>query len=237
MILAIVQARMSSSRLPGKVLKPILGRAMVARQMDRLALCKSIDRLVLATSREPSDDPLAAIAALEGWRCHRGALDDVLDRFASAAAAHGPAGHIVRLTADCPLIDPEIVDLTVAHHLATGADYTSNALPGRRTFPDGLDTEVMTATALNRAAREAVTRPHREHVTPYLYENPALFKLAGLTQPRDLGLLRWTVDVPADFDFAAAVFAEIQPVRPGFGQDDILDLLARRPDIARINAG
>ena len=236
MILAIVQARMSSSRLPGKVLRPILGRAMVARQMDRLKNCKSIDRLVLATSREVSDDPLAALAAQEGWHTHRGSLDDVLERFASAAASHGPAAHVVRLTADCPLIDPQIVDRTVAHHLETGADYTSNALPGQRTFPIGLDTEVMTAAALNRAAREATTKPHREHVTPYFYENPALFKLAALTQPRDLGLLRWTVDVPADFAFATAVFAELQPQRPDFRQEDILALLARRPDIERINA-
>ena len=235
MILAVVQARMSSSRLPGKVMKPILGRPMVARQMDRLARCTLIDKLVLATSREASDDPLEALATQEGWRCYRGTLDDVLDRFAGAAIAHGPAAHIVRLTADCPLIDPAIVDQTVARHLATGADYTSNALPGQRTFPDGFDTEVMTAAALARAAREATTKPNREHVTPYFYENPQLFKLAGLTQHRQLGDLRWTVDTARDFDFATAVFAELLPVNPTFGQDDILALLTRRPDLARIN--
>ena len=106
---------------------------------------------------------------------------------------------------------------------------------GQRTFPDGLDTEVMTATALARAAREATTKPNREHVTQYIYENPQLFKLASLTQQRQLGELRWTVDTARDFDFATAVFAELLPANPAFGQDDILALLARRPDLARIN--
>ena len=235
MILAIVQARMSSSRLPGKVMKPILGRPMVARQIDRLARCHRIDRLVLATSSEPSDDPLAELCQAEGWLCYRGSLNDVLGRFDGAAVAHGPAGHVVRLTADCPLIDPATVDATIERHIKTGADYTSNGLPGQRTFPNGLDVEVMTAAALARTAREATTKSNREHVTQYIYENPQLFKIEGVTQARHLGNLRWTVDTPADLEFATMVYSELLPVNPAFGQDDILALLERRPDLAKIN--
>lgn len=242
MMIAVLQARMSSTRLPGKVMKPILGRPMVALQMKRIARSRRIDRTVLATSRQASDDPLAELAAAEGWRLYRGDLDDVLARFAGAAAAHGPADHVVRLTADCPLIDSGVIDAMIDLHLATGADYTSNSMPGQRTYPDGLDAEVMTVAALERAAREAPAGAHREHVTPYLYEDrgadgrPPRFKLAALTQPRDLGLLRWTVDTAVDFAFVTAVYGELYPVNPAFGQDDVLALLERRPDIAAINA-
>jgi spore coat polysaccharide biosynthesis protein SpsF len=236
MILGILQARMSSARLPGKVMKPILGEPMVAHQMDRLARCRMIDRLVLATSDADSDAPLAALAAQRGWRCFRGNLDDVLSRYVGANLAFGPGDHVVRSTADCPLIDSDIVDQTIALHVARHADYTSNALPGQRTFPDGLDVEVMTRAALERADAEAGKQSHREHVTPYILENPHLFKLAGLTQSRDLGELRWTVDTQRDFDFATAVFAELLPTSPHFGQDEILTLLARKPELALINA-
>jgi spore coat polysaccharide biosynthesis protein SpsF len=236
MILAILQARMSSSRLPGKVMRLIQGRPMVAHQMERLQRSRRIDRLVLATSREPSDDPLAALCQREGWLCYRGDLNDVLARFKGAADAYGPADHIVRLTADCPLIDPVIVDQTIDFHLTQGADYTSNCVEGHRTFPDGLDTEVMTRVALERAALEGAPGPDREHVTPYLYHNPGVFKIAAFTQSRELGTLRWTVDTAADFEFADAVFGALLPDKPDFGQDDVLALLGTRPELARINA-
>lgn len=234
MILAILQARMSSTRLPGKVLKPILGRPMLALQLERLARASRIDRLVIATSTEASDDPIADFCTAEGHLCHRGSLTDVLGRFWSAYVAHGPADHVVRLTADCPLADPAIVDACIALHLESGADYTSNGLV--RTYPDGLDVEVMTADMLRRANAEAPPGPSREHVTMHIYQNPDRFRIVHLTQPRDLGELRWTVDTPADLAMVTAVFAALLPTKPEFLQDDVLALLAARPDIAALNA-
>lgn len=233
MILAILQARMSSSRLPGKVLKPILGRPMLGRQLDRLRRSARIGRLAVATSREAGDDAIAAFCAGEGVACHRGPLEDVLGRFAGALAELGPADHVVRLTADCPLADWTVIDACIARHLETGADYTSNAI--ERTYPDGLDVEVMTAATLLRAARDASPGPEREHVTMHIYRHPERFRLAALTQSPDLQHERWTVDTADDFRMAEAVFAELFPVKPDFTQADVLALHARRPDIRAIN--
>lgn len=216
MILAVLQARMSSTRLPGKVMRPILGEPMIARQIERLRRCETLDRLVVATSLDPSDDPLAAHVEGLGVRVFRGALDDVLGRFQGAALAFGPAAHVVRLTADCPLADPEVIDACVRLHLVSGADYTSNTL--QRTYPDGLDVEAMTAAALAAAAAEAEAPFEREHVTPFLYRRPERFRLAQLTQRRDLSDRRWTVDTAEDLLFVERVFAAFAAVGPEFGQ-------------------
>ena len=226
MILGIVQARMSSTRLPGKVMKPILGMPMIGRQLERLARCESLDRLVVATSRDASDDALAAYVESRGVRVFRGALDDVLGRFAGAAAANGPADHVVRLTADCPLADPGVVDACVWRHVETGADYTSNTID--RTYPDGLDVEAMTAAALRTMAREARDPYEREHVTPYLYRRPERFHIAQLTQAAQLADRRWTVDTPEDFEFVSRVFYMLYPCRPCFEQADVLGLSIER---------
>jgi len=207
---------------------------MIGRQLDRLKRSQRIDRLVVATSTEPIDDAVAAFCASEAILCHRGPLTDVLARFAGAAEAFGPADHIVRLTADCPLTDWEIIDACIDHHLETGADYTANGV--ERTFPDGLDVEVMTAAALKSTQSQAIAGPEREHVTMYIYRNPEQFRLAHLKQSCDLSALRWTVDNPADFAFVEAVYAELLPHKPNFLQADILGLLHRRPDIVAINA-
>jgi spore coat polysaccharide biosynthesis protein SpsF len=233
MILAILQARMTSSRLPGKVLRTILGRPMVELQIERIQRAERIDRLVLATSDDASDDPIAELCARIDVDVHRGPLADVLARYHGAAMAFGPADHIVRLTADCPLADHEVIDACVALHLAKGADYTSNGV--ERTFPDGLDVEVVTMAALSRAHHEAKAQAEREHVTSYLYDNPGLFSLVQLTQTPDLGHLRWTVDTPADFDMVAAVYQALYSQNPDFLQRDIHSLLERRPDIAALN--
>lgn len=234
MILAILQARMSSSRLPGKVLKPLLGRPMMGRQIDRLRCCRRIDRLIVATSTEAGDDPVAAFCAAEDVPCFRGSLADVLSRYAAAAEAFGPAEHVVRLTADCPLTDWRVVDECIALHLASHADYTANGV--ERTYPKGLDVEVMTASTLRRANSEATAPAEREHVTMFIYNHPELFRISHLKQSRELGAKRWTVDTPADFAFAEAVYGELLSVRPDFNQDDILALVERRPDIERLNA-
>jgi len=222
--LAILQARMSSRRLPGKVLADVLGRPMLARQIERIARAKRIDRLVIATSDQASDDPIASLCASLSLACVRGPLDDVLARFFAAACAQPqrPA-HVIRLTGDCPLTDPELIDAVVELHLASGADYTSNAL--ERRFPDGLDVEAMRFDALAAAQREAATALQREHVTPFLYEHPQRFALASLRGERALGALRWTVDEPADLRFVQRVYAELHPVSPSFGWRDVLALV------------
>ena len=222
MILAVLQARMSSTRLPGKVLRPLLGVPMIGRQIERLRRCETLDRLVVATSLDASDDPLAAYCGSLGVRVFRGSLSDVLGRFAGAVAAFGPADHVVRLTADCPLTDPLIVDQAVRLHLARGVDYTSNAL--RRTYPDGLDVEVVRASALAAAQAEATTAHDREHVTPFINTQPYRFSQADLLQSPDRGALRWTVDTAEDFAFAEAVYAALDGIDRCWGQHDVLAL-------------
>lgn len=234
MIVAILQGRMSSTRLPGKVLRPILGRPMMGRQIDRIRRASRVDRLVVATSDQTADDPIAAFCAAEGVDCFRGSLNDVLGRFQAAARAFGPAKHVVRLTADCPLIDWTVIDAAIELHLQTGADCSGNVI--ERTYPDGLDVEVMTGPTLERACSEAVDSYEREHVTPYVYRHPELFRLAHLKQASDLKELRWTVDNPADFDKVEAVFAAFETRKHDFVQADILALLAERPDIDALNA-
>jgi spore coat polysaccharide biosynthesis protein SpsF len=233
-VLAIVQARTSSSRLPGKVLKPILGRPMLMLQLERVSRAGTLDRIVVATSTDPSDDRLAETVLQAGFAVHRGPLDDVLERFCGTLDQY-PAKHVVRLTGDCPLIDPALVDATVRHHLATGADTTSNCRPA--TFPDGLDVEVVTAEALRAARTEAALPSEREHVTPFIWTRPERFRIASLTSPTDLSHLRWTVDTAADSEFVSAVYEALYPQDPAFGTDAVLELLRRRPDIEAMNAG
>jgi spore coat polysaccharide biosynthesis protein SpsF len=234
MILAVLQARMSSTRLPGKVLRPILGRPMMGRQIDRALRSRRIDRLVVATSHQAQDDPIAEFCAADRIPFYRGSLDDVLARVHGAAERCGPAAQVVRLTADCPLSDWTVIDAAIDLHLRERADLSGNVL--KRSYPDGLDVEVMTAAALERACRDAVEPDEREHVTPYFYRHPELFRLAHLVQDRDLAALRWTVDTAADFRMVEAVFAALLPANEDFLQSDILDLLAAHPEIAAINA-
>lgn len=225
MIVAILQARMTSSRLPGKVMKPILGMPMIGRHIERLNRCDSLDRIVVAISKDASDDGLAAYCEGLGVRVYRGSLDDVLGRFQGAATVYG-AEHVVRLTADCPLADPTVIDACVWRHIETGADYTSNTL--ERSYPDGLDVEVMTAAALSVMHAEAKDPYEREHVTPFLHRHPERFRVAQLVQSAPLGEHRWTVDTPDDFEFVSRVFYMLYPTNPHFEQADILGLSIRR---------
>ena len=219
MILAILQARMSSTRLPGKVMRPLLGVPMIGRQIERLQRCKRVDNLVVATSSNTEDDGLTSYVAGLGLEVHRGSLDDVLGRF-RGAMEKWPATHVVRLTADCPLADWVVIDDCIRLHEDEGADYTSNAIV--RTFPKGLDVEVISVGALEAAASEAREPPEREHVTPFIRERPDRFRLACLTQPRDLGDLWWTVDRPEDFAFVEGVYRALYPLNPAFTSEDIL---------------
>lgn len=229
----ILQARATSTRLPGKVLLPVAGAPMLLRQIERLHRCTRLDRLIVATSTDPSDDSIAALCADNGVTCHRGSLEDVLDRFHGAAVA-AQAKTVVRLTGDCPLADPEVIDRIVEVFLAAGVDYASNTLAP--TYPDGLDAEVTSFAALDRAWREARLPSEREHVTPYIYNHPEIFTVRNVAAETDLSALRWTVDEPADLDFVRAVYAELYPQNPAFSTEAVLDLLRLRPDIAALGS-
>jgi spore coat polysaccharide biosynthesis protein SpsF len=231
MILAILQARMSSSRLPGKVLMPLAGAPLIVRQIERVARARRIDRLVVATSVEPSDDPLEKAVRREGVAVFRGPLDDVQTRFIGALDACGPTDHVVRLTADCPLADPMVIDATIEAVLAAGADYGSNT-PPHRTFPKGLDVEVMRAEVLRQAAAEATTPEEHEHVTWALHRRPERWKQAFHSQDADEGDVRWTVDRPDDYAFVAAVYDALYPGNRAFTSQDVRDFVRGRPDLA-----
>jgi spore coat polysaccharide biosynthesis protein SpsF len=221
--LAILQARMTSSRLPGKVMAPVLGEPMIGRQAERLRRSKRIDALVVATSTDPSDDPLAAYCESIGLSVFRGPLDDVLERYRAALAPHPEATAVVRLTADCPLTDPDLIDQVIDHHHAVGADYTSNTL-GTRTYPHGLDAEVIKPDALVDAAERAMDPYEREHVTPYIYRRPEAYKLAGVQRHDSWAELRWTVDLPEDLAFVREVYAKLYPFDPAFTSEAIAAL-------------
>ena len=230
MILAILQARLSSSRLPGKVLLPLAGAPMILRQVERVRRAARIDRLVVATSDQPSDDRLAETLAEAGVETYRGPLDDVLARFIGALDAW-PADHVVRLTGDCPLVDPGLIDATIGLHLQTGADYAQNRLVDKG-FPKGQDVEVITAAALRQAAARASTPEEHEHVTWGVWNHPETYKVVRLEPPVDQGQVRWTVDRPDDYEFVRAVYDALYPADPAFTSDDIRAFVRSHPDLA-----
>jgi spore coat polysaccharide biosynthesis protein SpsF len=224
---------MSSTRLPGKVLADLAGAPMILRQIERLQRSRRLNRIVVATSDQASDDPLAACLDKAGVPVFRGSLDDVLARFIGAITAFGPVRTVVRLTADCPLADPDLIDQTLALHLRSGADYTSNT-PARRSYPKGLDVEVFETVALKIAANETADPYDHEHVTPFLYRHPERFKVAGLEQAADEGDVRWTVDRPDDLDFVRAVYDGLYAADPAFTSDDVRAFVRRRPDLIHL---
>lgn len=233
--IAIIQARMSSSRLPGKVLQDIAGQPMLARVAGRARLAHTLDGVAVATTTDPADDAVEQLCRQRGFPCYRGSLFDVLDRYYQAACQF-KAEVIVRLTADCPLIDPAEIDRTVDAFFASGVDFAANRLPEGRTVPIGFDTEVCTFAALERAWREAQQPYEREHVMPYLYDTPGRFKVLRVKTQPDYGHLRWTVDTPEDLELVRAVYARF-PGRDDFTYQEILALFAREPSLAHINAG
>lgn len=234
MILAIVQARMSSTRLPGKVLKDILGKPMIIRQLERIGRSQLIDRMIVATSTEKSDDVLAETLEQAGIEVFRGSLDDVLSRFQKLREQYRP-DHIVRLTADCPLTDPVVIDGIIAQHLDTGANYTSNVI--KRTFPRGLDAEVFSVAAMDRLSKLDLGQDEHEHVTLGFYRRPEEFTLTNFEGVEDNSHLRWTVDNPEDYEFANWVYSELYPRNAAFTSEDILKLLEQNPERVLIESG
>jgi glutamate-1-semialdehyde 2,1-aminomutase len=229
-ILGIVQARMGSTRLPDKVMRPVHGVPMIERLLARLARSRRLSRIIVATSVEPRNEPLAQHVRSLGYDVARGSERDVLDRFLQAAAPYHP-DVVVRVTGDCPLIDPRVVDAVIDQYLQGGVDYCSNVAPP--TFPDGLDVEVFSFAALAQAAREATAPAEREHVTPFLRESPQ-FKRANHAAPQDHSDQRWTVDEAADLAVVERVFAAFHP-RTDFGWEEVLALRAQHPEIFKMN--
>lgn len=264
---AIIQARRAASRLPDKVLLDIAGEPMLVRVVERTRRATALDGVVVATTTDPYDDAIEALCQQRGYAVSRGSMYDVLDRYYQAARFF-QAGVIVRITADCPLIDPDVIDETVwalfgsrnqpndageqatsedlirnSQFLIPALDFTANRLPPpwKRTFPIGLDTEVVSIAALARAWKEATQQHQREHVLPYLYDDigtdfdqPSRFRVLVVDWEQDLGDQRWTVDTPQDLELVQRVFAAFGHNR--FGWLEVLELLQRQPELAQINA-
>lgn len=233
MILAILQARLSSSRLPGKVLMPILGKPMLQHEIERVQRAKKVDRLVVATSISPEDQAIEAACARMDVRCFRGSLNDVLDRFYQASRPYAPE-HVIRITGDCPLIDPGIMDRTIDYYLKGDFDYVSNAL--EPTFPDGLDTEIFRYHCLETAWKDARLPSEREHVTPFLYQNKKRFKIGSYKNNTNLSALRWTVDESIDFNLVTAIYQALYAKNPAFATEDILSWLESHSTYKTLNS-
>lgn len=255
---AIIQGRMSSSRLPGKVLLDIAGKPMLQHVIERSSRAQSLSKVVVATSSEPEDDAIAAFCAVLGVPCSRGSLHDVLDRYYQAARSHA-ADVVVRITADCPMIDPDLIDSVVAivseSDQGRPLDFAANRLPPpfERTFPIGLDVEVCRFSALQRAWQESTEIFHREHVMPYLYEgvrlspvsehlltglSPRGFNIGLINHDPDHGSMRWTVDTPEDLVFAREIFTRLAAHgKTNFNWYDVLDIIQNEPELIQINSG
>lgn len=231
-ILAVIQARFTSSRLPGKVMSVILDEPMLFRQWERVKRSELVEQVIVATSTDKTDDVLALFCEQKGIPCFRGSLDDVLDRFYQAASQFSPK-HVVRLTGDCPLLDPAIMDKIIHLHLDKYLDYTTNII--ERTFPDGMDVEVMTFACLKTNWQNARLPSEREHVTPYIYHHPEIFKIGHLKQTQDLSQMRLTVDEKEDLAVIREIFASLYPKNKSFGLEDILNFLKTHPEIQALN--
>jgi len=231
-ITATIQARMGSTRLPGKVLMTVGTEPVLARVVHRLRRAALIDGIIVATSDRPADDAIVRECNRLQVACFRGSENDVLDRYWQAAQWCG-AEAIVRITSDCPLIDAELVDETIQAFLSHSADYTSNAL--ERTYPRGLDAEVFTIATLERTWRAAREAYEREHVTPYIYEHPELFRLVSVRDERDYSAYRLTLDTHEDLQLIRTIYSRFEG-RDDFGWQDVLALMEREPELAQLNA-
>jgi len=235
MIAAIIQARMSSTRLPGKVLMPLAGRPMIRHIVERVR-ASGVDEVIVATTREAADDPL--VAYLEEERLcgvFRGSEDDVLERYYLSAKEAG-AEIVVRVTADDPLKDPDVIDQALGFLAEDpGLDYCSNTL--KPTFPEGLDIEAFRFSALEKAHREARLPSDREHVTPYIWKHGDIFRLKNFEHEEDLSSWRWTVDKPQDMEFMRQVFGALWDGDSVLSYRTVIDHLKRHPELMEVNAG
>lgn len=236
-ITTIIQARISSSRLPGKILLPLCGKPLLTRMAERVAASEYSGDIVIATSVNPEDDTVEKLCESENLKCYRGSLSDLLDRHYQIGLKYG-SDAVVKIPSDCPLIDAKIIDRVLKYYIDNfdKYDYVSNLHPA--TYPDGNDVEVMSISALEKAWQEADKNYEREHTTPYFWENPEKFRIANVEweKGKDFSSLhRWTIDYPEDYEFISRVYDELYTGNPGFGMNDILTLLKLKPEIYEIN--
>jgi len=231
-VVAIIQARMSSSRLPGKVLKPLAGMPVLGHVVERLSYCRMVDNIVVATSLEASDDLIEDYCKKINVNVFRGSLDDVLDRYYQAAKIY-QADPVVRITADCPAIDPVVVDAVITGFLA--GNYDLYGLGGE--FPDGLDCSVFSFSAIERAWKEARLKSEREHVGPYIENNPDLFKNGALKLFHGLSNQRWTLDEASDYELLTKIFEKLYRKNSPFMTHEVLNLLKADSSLYSINNG
>ncbi len=231
----IVEARYRSSRLPGKVLMPILERPMIARMIERISRARTLDAIVIACPEGEEDDAIEAIAFETGVLCFRGSEDDVLARVVGAASANH-ADVIVEVTGDCPLHEPALIDKVVSDYMLGGADFVSNILP--YTTPRGTDVRVFSAESLAAIAGRSTDSADREHVSLHYWEHPELYRIRNVTTefPADAASLRLTVDTEDDLRFVRAVYDELYNANPAFTLADVIGLLTSRPELREINA-
>lgn len=239
---AIIQARLTSRRLPGKMLEDISGRPLLWHVVDRARSGQRIQDTVVATTDNAADDPLVDLCREIDVKCFRGSEEDVLDRFYNAALANRST-IVVRLTGDCPIIDPGVIDQIVVAQQNYGVDYASNVgtldAEGHflgRTFPDGLDAEAFTFETLERTWREAELPSEREHLTSYIYKHPERFTIHQVQQESDLSHLRWTVDGPEDLAVVRQIFGHLYSPQRHFTMADVLRLLEKHPELATANS-
>ncbi len=236
---AIIQARMNSSRLPGKVLKTLCGRSVLSHVVERVSRAQGIDEIIVATTDHSVDDDIAAATRVLGATLFRGSETDVLARYYLAASAHD-ADVVVRVTSDCPLFEGGLLgemlrSFAVAQKSVPGIDYLSNTLTRR--FPRGLDAEIFTFAALEQAYRNAARDDEREHVTPFIYRHPDRFRLRNFGGDPDYSQYRWTLDTIEDWRFIEAVYGALFTPDGVFGMNEILSLLSRHPELPALNAG
>lgn len=234
MVIGIVQARMGSTRLPGKVLQTILEKTVLEHIVDRLRCSKLVNKIIVATAEERTDDEIEYLCNRKNITCFRGSQDDVLDRFYRAALMFS-ADIVVRITADDPLKDPEIVDKAIQIMLENDYDYVSNTI--EPTYPEGIDVEVFTFAALKKAHQEARRASEREHVTPYIWKNPDEFKIYNFKNGQDFSSFRWTLDTEDDLIFIRKVYTALYKEGQTFLMKDVLELIEKEPSLSLINNG
>jgi spore coat polysaccharide biosynthesis protein SpsF len=234
-IVATIEARMGSTRLPGKVLKPAVGKPMLELMVERLRRVPSLDGIVIATTVNPADAAIADLAQRLGVGCHRGSEDDITARLLGAAGEHA-IDILVETTGDCPLIDPASIERCIEVYCASGVDYVSNIL--ERTYPIGMDTQVFSAAVLADVARRTNDPVEREHGSLFIYRHPEIYSLKNVSAPVEFTdpRLRLTLDTPEDYALISRIFDDLYPAKPAFDLADIMALLRAHPDYRALNA-
>ncbi|TFH46832.1 MAG: acylneuraminate cytidylyltransferase [ANME-2 cluster archaeon] len=233
-VVAIIQARMGSTRLPGKVMTEIAGKPMLYHVINRVMHAKELDDVVIATTNLKEDSQILDIAPEMGVRSYAGSENDVLDRYYQAAII-SEADVIVRITADCPLADPIVIDKVVRYFLINDFDYVGTSIIP--TYPDGIDVEVFSFTSLKKAWSEAKLSSEREHVTPYIWKNPNIFRIGNLKNYTNISYMRWSVDEQCDIKFVREIYYKLYNEGEMFYMEDILNLLKKHPELMDINNG